>query len=207
MSVNLNTAAPINMQPINLQGMDIETALMMVQSQRANLLEGQLTNQLSEVQKRNEQIGKLNQALNALNAASAAFPSDAKSDSTIQNWDDNKVHQIEIPLNDALKEAGITDAGFGPEKGQTSTANYRNGQNVSQLPSGPGIMKGSTTKAQIDAAINSVKSMIDSANNSNQMDMLRLQSLTNKRNEAFDVMSNFIKKMQDSRSSIVGNMR
>ena len=40
MSVNLNTAAPINMQPINLQGMDIETALMMVQSQRANLLEG-----------------------------------------------------------------------------------------------------------------------------------------------------------------------
>ena len=40
-----------------------------------------------------------------------------------------------------------------------------------------------------------------------QMDMLRLQSMTNKRNEAFDVMTNFIKKMQDSRSSIIGNMR
>jgi len=39
------------------------------------------------------------------------------------------------------------------------------------------------------------------------MDMLRLQSLSNKRNEAFDVMTNFIKKMQDSRSSIIGNMR
>ncbi|WJH32173.1 hypothetical protein N6H13_15585 [Paenibacillus sp. CC-CFT742] len=40
-----------------------------------------------------------------------------------------------------------------------------------------------------------------------QMEMLRLQSLSNKRNEAFDVMTNFIKKMQDSRSSIIGNMR
>ncbi|WCN36884.1 hypothetical protein [Aneurinibacillus uraniidurans] len=42
---------------------------------------------------------------------------------------------------------------------------------------------------------------------SQQMDMLRLQSMTDKRNEAFDVMTNFIKKMQDSRSSIIGNMR
>jgi hypothetical protein len=39
------------------------------------------------------------------------------------------------------------------------------------------------------------------------MDMLRLQSLNNKRNEAFDLMSNFVKKMQDSRSSILSNMR
>ena len=37
--------------------------------------------------------------------------------------------------------------------------------------------------------------------------MLRLQSLTGKRNEAFDVMTNFLKKMQESRSSIIGNMR
>lgn len=47
----------------------------------------------------------------------------------------------------------------------------------------------------------------DVQQNNQQMDMLRLQSLSNKRNEAVDVMSNFIKKMQDSRSSIIGNMR
>ncbi|KPD07722.1 hypothetical protein AM501_13875 [Aneurinibacillus migulanus] len=44
-------------------------------------------------------------------------------------------------------------------------------------------------------------------NNARQMDMLRNQSLTNKRNEAFDVMVNFIKRMAYSRSSIIGNMR
>jgi hypothetical protein len=57
------------------------------------------------------------------------------------------------------------------------------------------------------AAVQALKSQIDAASNSQQMDMLRLQSMSNKRNEAFDLMTNFIKKMQDSRSSIIGNMR
>ncbi|WP_255176199.1 hypothetical protein [Bordetella genomosp. 5] len=63
-----------------------------------------------------------------------------------------------------------------------------------------------TIKTNNDAIADN-KNAIDSLSNSQQMDMLRLQSLSNKRNEAFDVMTNFIKKMQDNRSSIVGNMR
>lgn len=57
------------------------------------------------------------------------------------------------------------------------------------------------------AAVQTLKGQIDAISNSQQMDMLRLQSMSNKRNEAFDLMTNFIKKMQDSRSSIIGNMR
>lgn len=57
------------------------------------------------------------------------------------------------------------------------------------------------------AAVQTLKGQIDTISNSQQMDMLRLQSMSNKRNEAFDLMTNFIKKMQDSRSSIIGNMR
>jgi len=64
-----------------------------------------------------------------------------------------------------------------------------------------------TNQAELDVLQQQVKGQIDGLSNSQQMDMLRLQSLTNKRNEAFDVMTNFIKKMQDSRSSIIGNMR
>jgi polyribonucleotide nucleotidyltransferase len=63
------------------------------------------------------------------------------------------------------------------------------------------IQSGDTSQVQV------LKGKIDALSNSQQMDMLRLQSMTNKRNEAFDVMTNFIKKMQDSRSSIIGNMR
>ena len=70
-----------------------------------------------------------------------------------------------------------------------------------------GGIRGFTTKGDLEAMITKVKGMIDGESNSQQMDMLRLQSMSNKRNEAFDVMTNFVKKMQDSRSSIIGNMR
>ena len=55
--------------------------------------------------------------------------------------------------------------------------------------------------------VNRVKTMLDSLNPSQQIDMLRLQSLSAKRNEAFEQMTAWIKKMQDVRSSIIGNMR
>ncbi len=55
--------------------------------------------------------------------------------------------------------------------------------------------------------VNQVKTMLDSLNPSQQIDMLRLQALSAKRNEAFEQMTAWMKKMQDVRSSIVGNMR
>lgn len=99
-------------QPIDIQGMDLESALQAVQSQRAQLFENQLKDQLEGIHQRNQQLADLN-----------------------------------------------------AQQGQ-----------------------------------------MDVLSNSQQMDMLRLQSMNSKRNEAFDVMTNFVKKMQDSRSSIIGNM-
>jgi len=48
---------------------------------------------------------------------------------------------------------------------------------------------------------------LDAVTNTQQMDVLRLAGLTDKRSEAFDLMSSFLTKMQGSRSSIIGNMR
>ncbi|XQN50758.1 hypothetical protein ACOKXQ_15050, partial [Lysinibacillus capsici] len=47
-------------QPIDIQGMDLESALQAVQSQRAQLLENQLKDQLEDVQQRNQQLADLN---------------------------------------------------------------------------------------------------------------------------------------------------
>ncbi|WP_107943518.1 hypothetical protein [Metasolibacillus fluoroglycofenilyticus] len=125
--------------PLNIQGMDIETALMMVQSQRTSLLDEQLKSQIENVQQRTEDIAVLNEQIALLNQEAA-------------------------------------------------TAN-------------------STRQAELAQQINELKAQISTLSNSQQMDMLRLQSLNNKRNEAFDVMTDFVKKMQDSRSSIINNMR
>ena len=62
-------------------------------------------------------------------------------------------------------------------------------------------------KGKLENENDAINRDIDSLSSSQQLDMLRLQSLSNKYNEAFDLMSNFMKKMQDNRSNIVANMR
>ncbi len=170
-SINPNSAAA-GISSLDLQGMDLETMMMAVQSNRAQQLEGQLKDQIASVQAKNQQISKLNELTGALNAAAAKFKSDAKAGDKID---------IPADIKTAAASAGVT------------------------LPSG--FSGTQVTKGDLDGFIQQNKSQIDSLSNSQQMDMLRLQSLSNKRNEAFELMTNFMKKMQDSRNSIIGNMR
>ena len=142
---------------------------MTVQSNRANLLEAQLKDQMASVQAKNEQVARLNSLLVAANKISAKLPAGAKAADALPGGAEK------ADFDARAKAAGYSFA--------------------------------SATKGDLDAAIQNIKSSIDAASNSQQMDMLRLQSLSNKRNEAFETMTNFIKKMQESRSSIIGNMR
>ncbi|QJD81719.1 hypothetical protein [Cohnella herbarum] len=96
---------------------------------------------------------------------------------------------------------------FGASAPANAAVTSKEQSDLSQLYSAAGLKEIPKTKSEVDAHISSVKQSIDALSNSQQMEMLRLQSLSNKRNEAFDVMTNFVKKMQDSRSSIIGNMR
>lgn len=140
------------MTQVNIQGMDLEAAMMAVQSSRASMLEDQLKDQIASVQAKNETISKLNQLLGVINEELAKLPSGAEANAAVKLADD---------------------------KGAMFTAMSM------AIPQ---------TKGQLENLLGQIKSQIDSASNSQQMDMLRLQSLTNKRNEAFDTMTNFIKK-------------
>jgi hypothetical protein len=166
---------------IDIQSMDIEAALMMVQAERANLLEAQLKAQIEEVQRRNDTIDKLNKFLSELNRIAATLKSDATAatpvftDANRGTYTDGELARVA----DVAKAAGVTT--------EKRLLDFK--------------------KGDLDAEIQRIKGLIDAQGNSQQMDMLRLQSMTNKRNEAFDVMTNFVKKMQESRSAIIGNMR
>ncbi len=218
-----------------LQSLDIETALMTVQSQRAFLLEDQLKGQLEDVQQRNTQIGQLNEALGAARELSARF---SDKDGTSKKLADK--------VNDEKKDYGKTDAWkierqaivdeFSAEDQELykqlimphrSTKNVERTKELAAMTAVPdnrtatGLQLEKLKKAaaaaklalnindkgELEKAIENLKSLIDTHSNSQQMDMLRLQSLSNKRNEAFDVMTNFLRKMQDNRSAIVSNTR
>lgn len=184
LAVNGSSVSGVGGVPVaNISGMDLETAMMTVQSQRANLLEAQLKGQLEEIQKRNEEIARLNRQL--LAELKANRPGDPATWGALGK--DRKAAQ---ELLASLKAEGLT---------------MPTGADAVKEIGTPGVP--SARQATFDKWIEEIKGRIDSKSSSQQMDMLRMQSLSNKRNEAFEVMSNFIKKMADSRASVLGNMR
>jgi hypothetical protein len=226
--MSISIGAPNQINAIDVRGLDLESALMAVQSNRANVLETQLKDQIAAVQAKNEKISRLNQLLGAMNKAAASFPSDAKAGDKV----DFSSYAEEI--NSAAESAGITlppdlkiqkgswevkyldgtratvDAAGKARAEKQKVGNFgigfaSNGKSVVSIKELQAEIN--PTKGKVDGFIQQLKSQIDSLSNSQQMDMLRLQSLSNKRNEAFEIMTNFVKKMQDNRSSIVGNMR
>ena len=229
-------ATPL-MSVTQLQSLDIESALMAVQGQRANLLEQQLQGQLEDVQQRNAQIGKLNEALAAARELTAKFSDkDGSSEkpSDLVNKERKEYHKTaewkaefkSIKENFSPEDKAIYNTpdfhllmndkeGFARKQElhkqliapDNRTATGKQLEKLATAAAAANITVDTTDKGKLEKAIENLKSMIDTQSNSQQMDMLRLQSLSNKRNEAFEVMTNFVKKMQDSRSSIASNLR
>jgi len=168
----------------DIKGLDLETAMMAIQSQRANLLEGQLKTQMEGIQGRNDEIGKLNKLIADIKTLRPGGTDPQKWGNLGANTQQGR---------DTL--ARLEAAGVNIPKSGDDAVNE------------PGTGIYDARQSTFDKWAEELKGKIDGLNSSQQMDMLRMQSLTNKRNEAFDLMTNFIKKMQDSRSSILGNMR
>ena len=164
--------------------------------------------QVKAVQARNDQIANLNNVLAGLNSyASQIEGTDAGSKPKGSEWSDDKIKQYEMPLNDAIKDAGVTDLGFQNRTGQRTPqpGESRDGS-AGKLVSGTNVVNSSTTKGEIDAAITKVKGLIDAESNNQQMDMLRLQSLNNKKNESIEILTNAQKKHADGTSNIIRNI-
>lgn len=165
-----------------ISSIDLETALMMVQQERTKLLDSQLQQQIQEVRNRNDQIARLNELLAELNALQARFPAGPTATTRLETVvTASELATVRQRLDAAVLAAGVDLGLDGPT--------------------------GAWTQGQVDTAVTKVKGLIDAAGNGQQLEMLRLQSLTNKRNEAFDVMVDFLKRMRENRSSIVGNLR
>ncbi len=163
--------------------MDIESALLMVQQQRTKLLDEQLNQQILEVQKRNEQASQMNNVhliLKAMNDELGLILLNSQ-----QSIDTST-------LSDHLTELNAIYQSIGMDK---LDLNFDSTQKEHLV----------NLKSKVEIELTKVKTYLDSISNSQQMDMLRLQSLSNKRNETFNTMTQFINKMNESRSKILEN--
>lgn len=167
-----------------IQSMDLESAMMAVQSDRANNLEVQLKGQLKAVADRNAQIADLNKLLTELRTM-------RPSGSDTEKWGNLGADKA---AGEALY-AKVVAAGLTMPTGDDA---------VNQTTSSTNIYD--AKQKTFDTWAEEIKGKIDSLSSTQQMDMLRLQSLSNKRNEAFELMTNFIKKFSDSNAGIIQKM-
>ncbi|WP_445658157.1 hypothetical protein [Achromobacter sp. NCFB-sbj8-Ac1-l] len=78
------------------------------------------------------------------------------------------------------------------------------GQTLNRCPGG---IRYDSDYGELRQAVQRVQGAIDETSNQQQDQMLRLQALTNRRNESAEMLSNYVKKMQDSKMSISEKIR
>ena len=62
------------------------------------------------------------------------------------------------------------------------------------------------TKYEVEEWLQKVKSKIDALNNAGQKDMTRLQSIVDRRDEAFSTASDIMSEISDTRANLIRNM-
>lgn len=192
----------------------IDVLIASVQLNRADLIENQLRDQIKTVQARNEAIGSLNDAKSALGAQKAYIPADQTGSLIDQKHykDQMTPAQVEQFNRDWAADPSKTletarNGGYGKGYAELADAATKardaglDDQTVSK------IATGKITSAEIDATSSQITGKIDNLSSSQQIEMIRLQSLSQRRAEAFDVATNSLKKMSDNKSNVISNLR
>lgn len=161
--------------------MSIPEMIMAIQIERGNVLDSQIKDQMTDMKERNDWLREANDALATLRTnLPPDQPGQEKSFGTMQHTAaDGTVSTI--PVDAWMIQNGIA------------------------VPDAGGDHRG--TRAEFEAALANLKSSIDTVNSQSQMDMIRLQGLMDKRNQAFDMMTDTLSKTGKSLDNIVGNMR
>jgi hypothetical protein len=182
-SVGQVTSSGDGMFIVGGQKMDLGTLMMMLQLDRTEQLDLQIQDQMNEISQRNNKLKAMNDLLSQMRTMKSKGSDDDGSitigDQTKSLWrgKDNK------GTGSWAKEFGIhwTDI----KGGDTKTA--RDGK--------------------WDTNIENLKGVIDGMNSDSQLSMIRLQSLIDKRNQAYEMASNTLQKVSQNMDKLVGNLR
>ncbi len=201
-TINSNNVLTVDLSALtadDIKSLDIETALLAVNMNRVTQLDDQLRVQMEGVQAKNDQMALLTTLQANLNSVESYLDADKGPDEALGTDLTDQVG-LEETVNLSMQAAQVvlfTD----PATNQPRSGSLGNGQTYL------GGINQYVTKGQLQQALNDVQAMLTNLSNTQQTDMLNLQSLTNKRNEAYDTMTNFLKKDQDSKGGIISNMR
>ncbi len=113
-------------------------------------------------------------------------------------------------LGEALSALSGAQAAFSSssEGGDTTTVSFTANTVKALKACGQGYSSGShsLTKRKVEELVQLVKSKIDSCNNQSQTDMTRLQSLVDRRDQAFSAATEMMTNVSDTRSNLISNL-
>lgn len=181
----------------DIEDLDLLTAIYMAQVRRAQVLDDLLKQQMGVTQSKTDMIGKLHTLLGALNDLAGKVSSTTEGNKKIKEiiTDANAL----APYGDAIHAAMFAIPGGMKVFSETLGASFGDGQGH--------FNPDHVTKEGLKGAIDKVRGTLDALANEQQLDMLRVQSLVTKRNEAFTLLTNFIDKYGRVMETILGNLK
>ena len=212
-STGAGNIAGIGAVNLDFQTADIELLLASVQLKRADLIENELRTMVETIKNRNEAMEKLGGVKSDLTTQKTYFDGKTDGSSLIDQkhydpsgWNKKQL-QDAYAANPEAALARALNGEFGPQGKELATlAQSMRTAGISDETVFK-VASGKITAPELDAAMTAVTAKSDSLSATQNIDMIKLQAMQSRRTEAFEVVTNTIKKTGESRSGIISNMR
>ncbi|WP_028879843.1 hypothetical protein [Terasakiella pusilla] len=158
---------------------DVGTLMMMLSLERADSLESQLKDQANQMKNINDEIKMANHFMAEARRLKESAGDEVSNESSATPF--KMADGTTVTMTEFFKSRGVS-------KDTTGNDTKHN-------------------KGEWDVNIEHIKTHADSLNSTSQLEMIRLQSLMNKRNQAFEMASNVMNKLSGVMDKIIGNMR
>ena len=165
---------------LNSTPTDFQDLMVCGSLNRATAVEGEGEPLSTRMRKRNNDLEQLGSLLAIFTQAQSKFASDASGGDTVR-VDGITSEMIEMGCEAYRRKGGIP----------STNINWWNDD---------------WTKASIEGMVSILKSMMDERNNDSQMDMSRLQSLVDRRDESYTTASNLMSSVSETRDNAIRNL-
>ena len=189
---------------------DLQDLMTLVALDRASVVEAEVKPLSTRMTNRNNWLKQLSTALAECTKWQASFESDDDPDEPMGCDDEAPKCFTEVParvLNDSrcgfnkvyVNSEEYDDGDFDDDQDDWNDYDYCRILNW-------GFGGYYATKAQLDGIVSKLKNVIDSENNASEKDMSRLQSLVDRRDEAYSTASDLMSSISSTRDNAIGNL-
>lgn len=221
----VNSNAPVNnvlaLNGVDKAGMDLETMITLVLSEKQQIFETQVQGLVKNMQAKNDRLKALGEIAARITARQKEFSKDAKSSTMINKfegtpaWEQRRTELLPSGSKSdwAAARKHVNDSTWDAKTKARALEDIELAEYAAQygVNTGAGgdplaFAVGGMNLGSLEALQAQIKASTDSLGNESQMDQIALQSAMNKMQNTSQLLSTVIKKFDDLKGSIVRNV-